>query len=595
LFYPSSKAFRKILPLFVCLKCEIPTADETQVREKMSKTIAIQAEPAPQTRFLDNISIGRKLLLIGAVFVIPTAFLLYSDFAARNQAIVQDNRNIEGSQALNVVNGTWLTVNRNAAERADRLAQSSTDTGASLDKARAAIQELVTTLHNTQRFEIDPGTVARVELSVTDFLDAAGELNTEALFEESSAIHDNFVALVNAVDEQSGLLLNQDITANYVIEILSDNLPEVSSALSKLDLHLNLIRSKTAASPAELSKLQALTIAYTTARDNLLATIGNIHRTNADGTVKAATDADFEATKTALAAYGRKIFVALDNMGMSNRSTLDIPVTTEERNAAFDATEKLRGTVSAELSRLLNQQIKSAQGSLYTNLGLAALFVALALGAIFYIGREISGSLKSLAKVMARLAGDQAVVEVPYQNRGDELGEMAKAVLVFKDRGIDRLRLAAALPAQQKALADSELRLRSLVRNIPGVAVRTKADADRSVEFISDNIETIVGYSANDFLTNGGRTLASLIHPEDLAEYKRVVTESIVRNRPFTTEYRMLNKQGDVRWISEKGQIVMGEGAAAYIDSHFVDRFAREDAAPATAAIRSVSPAPLRA
>ena len=42
-------------------------------------------------------------------------------------------------------------------------------------------------------------------------------------------------------------------------------------------------------------------------------------------------------------------------------------------------------------------------------------------------------------------------IEVPGTERGDEIGHMARAVLIFRDAAVEKIRLEAASADQQKA------------------------------------------------------------------------------------------------------------------------------------------------
>lgn len=208
---------------------------------------------------------------------------------------------------------------------------------------------------------------------------------------------------------------------------------------------------------------------------------------------------------------------------------------------------------------------------------MAIIFSVGAVVLAYLISRNISNPLKTLSATMDELAKGNLDIDVPERERGDEVGQMANAVQIFKDHELDRIRLAEALPEQERALAESERRLRSLVRNIPGVPMRTLADAARTVDFVSDHLEQVTGYSAKDFVANKERGFASLLHPEDAAEYKRAIADAVAKQQTFAVEYRIMHKDGTPRFIAEKGQAVPGQkGNVAFIDSHLVDRFAEE-------------------
>jgi PAS domain S-box-containing protein len=113
-------------------------------------------------------------------------------------------------------------------------------------------------------------------------------------------------------------------------------------------------------------------------------------------------------------------------------------------------------------------------------------------------------------------------------------------------------RVAAGLRAA--GLRSNEALLRSLVDNIPGALYRGACDRDWTMYWLSDEVETITGYPASDFVDNSVRTFASVIHPDDRDYVERSVAQAVDARRPFNLEYRILRRDGDVRWVLERGQ-----------------------------------------
>jgi two-component system sensor histidine kinase/response regulator len=104
------------------------------------------------------------------------------------------------------------------------------------------------------------------------------------------------------------------------------------------------------------------------------------------------------------------------------------------------------------------------------------------------------------------------------------------------------------------ALQEREERFRTLVSNIPGAVYRCLCDSDWTMLFISDAILDISGYPPSDFINNQVRSIASIIHPEDIEMVRRIVRESVAQRQPFLIEYRMIRADGSIAWVSEKGQ-----------------------------------------
>ena len=82
------------------------------------------------------------------------------------------------------------------------------------------------------------------------------------------------------------------------------------------------------------------------------------------------------------------------------------------------------------------------------------------------------------------------------------------------EREVLAARVAGGLRAAR--LRASEALLGSLVANIPGAVYRRASDEHWTMEWLSDEIEAISGYPADDFVNSAVRTFVSVIHPVDL-------------------------------------------------------------------------------
>ena len=85
--------------------------------------------------------------------------------------------------------------------------------------------------------------------------------------------------------------------------------------------------------------------------------------------------------------------------------------------------------------------------------GFASLLIGLALS--FLIGRSIKQPIVNLTRAMSALANGDTKVAIPNATESNEIGEMAKAVLVFQGAAVENARLEREA-ADHRARADGE-------------------------------------------------------------------------------------------------------------------------------------------
>ena len=109
--------------------------------------------------------------------------------------------------------------------------------------------------------------------------------------------------------------------------------------------------------------------------------------------------------------------------------------------------------------------------------------------------------------------------------------------------------------AAETALADSEERFRTLVGNVPGVIFRCEIDSDWTMEYLSDEIEDLVGYPSREFIKRE-RAFADVVHPEHRKQLEDDVAAAVAEDRPYTTQYRVMHADGSIRHVVERGKAV---------------------------------------
>jgi len=118
--------------------------------------------------------------------------------------------------------------------------------------------------------------------------------------------------------------------------------------------------------------------------------------------------------------------------------------------------------------------------------------------------------------------------------------------------------------------------LLSLTNNVPGMVYR--GHRDWSLSFIGAEVEPVTGYSAEEF-TSGAARWKEIIHPDDLAYVKESYRKAVKERVQFLrVEYRITHKNGDIRWVSDRRQIMYDEtGSFDYVDGLLLDITERKE------------------
>ncbi|MFT3999440.1 MAG: methyl-accepting chemotaxis protein [Rhizobium sp.] len=107
-----------------------------------------------------------------------------------------------------------------------------------------------------------------------------------------------------------------------------------------------------------------------------------------------------------------------------------------------EAAAKIKQAARARASDLAALQ-DDVNGDLRLTLIIGGIFASLAAAVLAWLlSRLIVRPIVGMTAAMGRLANGEHDIEVPAVGRGDEVGRMADAVLVFKQAGIEKLRLA---------------------------------------------------------------------------------------------------------------------------------------------------------
>lgn len=160
----------------------------------------------------------------------------------------------------------------------------------------------------------------------------------------------------------------------------------------------------------------------------------------------------------------------------------------------FDRFRQLMAEFKAEEQALMEQRqasnVETEQTAFTVIISSIVGAIIIGLTIAWFIGGGIAGPIGRMTAAMRQLAEGDTSVEITGTERGDEVGDIAKATQVFKDNAIEKSRLEAsqadaekraaeeARNAQLKMAADLETNVKSVIQTIAGAATEMRATAE---------------------------------------------------------------------------------------------------------------------
>lgn len=172
------------------------------------------------------------------------------------------------------------------------------------------------------------------------------------------------------------------------------------------------------------------------------------------------------------------------------------------------------------------------------------------------------GVIVGLANHTALIARDGS--EIPIADSGapirDRDGSIIGVVLVFRDI-TDRKQ---AEEQQERLLAEVQLqrqRLDTLIASVPGVVWEAWGEPDEAtqrIDFVSDYVETMLGYSVEEWLSSPNFWL-TIVHPEDRERAAREAAGFFAAGEGGISQFRWLTMDGRPLWVEARSTVIHDE------------------------------------
>ncbi len=109
----------------------------------------------------------------------------------------------------------------------------------------------------------------------------------------------------------------------------------------------------------------------------------------------------------------------------------------------------------------------------------------------------------------------------------------------------------------EAALRESQRKLAHLIDSLPGIAFACAKDPEWTMIYLSEGCYNLTGYKSEE-LTGYSRKISynSITYSEDLPQVLDAIETAIALKQPYVVEYRIRTKDGQQKWLWEKGSAV---------------------------------------
>ncbi len=360
---------------------------------------------------LSSLKIGPKLGLSAVVFLLPTIFGMGMLVSEQNIQIDFTAQEVLGGRYLHGL----VDIQSSAAQAALRGQRMAPDWAAKLHDLQS---QFGTTLETASQAD-DAATA----------LDPAGDI---------TAARGKLRDLIVRIGDRSNLILDNVLDSYYTTDAVLNRLPDLIDRVSNV----------AALQPGQSANAQAMATfliasgGMSDTVDGLQASLSAAFSDNQDGSLQQALGQDWQ-----------KLHAEIDQFTAALQKGEATPAMTSELLSHLSS---FSDHSAAALTELLENRVGALHARQWRNAGLTALLFAAAAAAMLLLARAmVVLPLRRAVLATQRLAQGDVAVELQKATTADEVGDLARALIVFREALIENRSFEAS-----RAVADQERRVR---------------------------------------------------------------------------------------------------------------------------------------
>ncbi|MDB5408005.1 MAG: hypothetical protein JWL84_2917, partial [Rhodospirillales bacterium] len=437
---------------------------------------------------LHDLRARTKLFIAYGLFVLPVAFLFY---------VILDKSFGDIDFAAKELRGTHYVATLRQVQDAVLRADFALPGPQLADRVAAAEQEFGRDMATKEL-----ATAAR----------AALKASSASTSEARTALR----SLIGKVTDASNLTLDPDLDSYYVMDVATGKIPDAVDRLYGIAAVTAGFAGKTALTADEQAEFLVQAGSIEPVFDGLGASLDNAFQAN-DRVRNALGDSLKAAQVAAKASLAALRTAAIDDrLGAARASSLIAPT--------LASLSSLGAQAATELARLLDARIAGFRNALIVDLAIALALFAASIGFVLVaVQGGIIAPLGRITALMHGLSNGDLGIDIPVSGRRDEIGDIAKAIDIFKQNMIRAERLATEQGAEHE---QKSRRQTAIEQHIANFETSVRLSLDTLASAATEMRATSQGMSATAEQTSAQATTVAAAAEQSSVNVKTVAAST---------------------------------------------------------------------
>lgn len=362
-------------------------------------------------------------------------------------------------------------------------------------------------------------------------------------------------SMITRASDGSNLTLDPDLDSYYVMDALSFAIPNAIDNLGNAESDAMAMTSKRTISPDDVAKIEVWK--HILSSDDSGRVIGSLGTALAEDANFHGVSASLAQLKPLMDSYQEKnnaVLALLDRVRTPGSMPTDEEISVEFQQAR-GALMALHQAAQEEMKILLSTRIGHSTSRLNQLLleGGSALLVGLLL--FWVVSRSIVNPINELRNVMNTLAKGRLDITIPHTAKRDEIGQMATAVVIFKQNAEHLHKLSCDFENSVKqaveivASAATEMNATSCdLGHRASSSYKKLTDLDQEVVEVSESIQHVS--TAGSQLSSAISEISAQVHKSTATTNTAVIEASNVKRVAESMAYSAQKVSGIVEIIN---------------------------------------------